>query len=289
MCAARLRSIWRRLTKSAASIIEEERYRAIVEIQSEMICRWLPDKRISFVNDAYCRYFGASREALIGSYLFEDIYPEDLPRVIEMIDKVGRELPTVTYEYRVYNAKGEVRWQQWSDQAIFDRNGQIVEYQSAGRDITALKNAEEAEREQRQFAEALASTAALISSTLDLDEVLDRILIQVATVNPLNSAEIILLDGDLASIARSRNYSDPDEPDIEPIIHFSLKDTRNLAEMASTRRALIIPDVREYPGWIAVEVASVDSLGGGRTDPAGRRNHRLFEHHQRHAQHFHRA
>jgi two-component system cell cycle sensor histidine kinase/response regulator CckA len=33
------------------------RYRAVVESQSELICRYLPDGTITFANGAYCRYF----------------------------------------------------------------------------------------------------------------------------------------------------------------------------------------------------------------------------------------
>jgi signal transduction histidine kinase len=39
---------------------------------------------------------------------------------------------------------GEVRWQQWSDRAIFDSHGKIVEYQSVGRDITDQKRLDKA-------------------------------------------------------------------------------------------------------------------------------------------------
>src|SRR5262249_45104490 len=34
----------------------EERYRTVVESQSDLICRYLPDTTLTFVNDAYCRY-----------------------------------------------------------------------------------------------------------------------------------------------------------------------------------------------------------------------------------------
>ena len=37
---------------------------------------------------------------------------------------------------------GTIRWQRWSDRAIFDTSGAIVEYQSVGRDITEQKEAE---------------------------------------------------------------------------------------------------------------------------------------------------
>jgi len=44
----------------------EARYRAIVEDQTELICRFLEDGTLTFVNDAYCRYFGKSRQELLG-------------------------------------------------------------------------------------------------------------------------------------------------------------------------------------------------------------------------------
>ena len=47
----------------------EERYRTIVEEQTELICRYRPDTTLTFVNEAYCRYFGRAREELIGQEL----------------------------------------------------------------------------------------------------------------------------------------------------------------------------------------------------------------------------
>ncbi len=46
----------------------EERFRAIVQDQTELIFRWLPDGTITFVNDAYCRYVGASVSILNKQY-----------------------------------------------------------------------------------------------------------------------------------------------------------------------------------------------------------------------------
>ena len=55
----------------------EARYRAVVEDQTEMICRSTPDRLLTFVNDAYCRFWGKSREELIGSSFIPNIYEED--------------------------------------------------------------------------------------------------------------------------------------------------------------------------------------------------------------------
>ena len=42
----------------------EERYSRFFESPSELICRYRPDTILTFANDAYCRYFRKTREAL---------------------------------------------------------------------------------------------------------------------------------------------------------------------------------------------------------------------------------
>ncbi|WP_199316451.1 PAS domain S-box protein [Tolypothrix sp. FACHB-123] len=41
----------------------QARYRAIIEDQTELICRFLPDTTIVYVNEAYCRFFGLKQGA----------------------------------------------------------------------------------------------------------------------------------------------------------------------------------------------------------------------------------
>ncbi|HEV2094101.1 MAG TPA: PAS domain-containing protein, partial [Rubrobacter sp.] len=40
----------------------ETRYRTVVEEQTELVCRFLPDLTVTFANEAYCRYFGLTPE-----------------------------------------------------------------------------------------------------------------------------------------------------------------------------------------------------------------------------------
>src|SRR6185295_4451727 len=49
----------------------EERYREVVESQTELVCRYRADTTLTFVNEAYCRFFGKRREELIGSKFLE--------------------------------------------------------------------------------------------------------------------------------------------------------------------------------------------------------------------------
>ena len=120
----------------------EARYRAIVEDQSELICRYLPDGKITFVNQAYCRYFGVQPEDLLGNSFMPPIPEADREIFQHRYTSVSPDKPIFTGEHRVILPSGEIGWQQWIDRAIFDESGQIVEYQAAGRDVTQLKQAE---------------------------------------------------------------------------------------------------------------------------------------------------
>jgi diguanylate cyclase (GGDEF)-like protein/PAS domain S-box-containing protein len=114
----------------------EARYRAIVEDQTELICRFLPDGALTFVNEAYCRYFGKKPEELIGHTFMPFISDEDQEIVRKQLTSLSPENPVVTCEHRVVAPNEEIRWQQRSDRAIFDEQGRIIEFQSVGRDIT---------------------------------------------------------------------------------------------------------------------------------------------------------
>jgi len=121
----------------------EARYRAIVEDQTELICRFLPDGTLTFVNEAYCHYFGQKREELIGSSFRPLILEGDRTCVEEQLTSLSLENPVATYEHRVMLPDGEIRWQQWTNRAIFDQQGRFIEFQSVGRDITEWVRAEE--------------------------------------------------------------------------------------------------------------------------------------------------
>ena len=53
-------------------------------------------------------------------------------------------------EHRIIMPDGSIRWQRWSDRAIFDPSGRIVEYQSVGRDVSGQKKIEEALRQNEE-------------------------------------------------------------------------------------------------------------------------------------------
>ncbi len=123
----------------------EALYRAVVEVQTEMISRFRPDGTHIFANEAYLRFFGKDRADIIGKRFIPPIPDTDTALVNRHFASLSRENPVGTIEHRVILQTGEIRWMQWTDRAIFGGNGSIAEYQSVGRDITATKMMEEVE------------------------------------------------------------------------------------------------------------------------------------------------
>jgi len=128
----------------------EQRYRAVVDMQTELVCRFRPDTTLTFVNEAYCRYFGKTREELLNTSFLSLIPEHARPAAKAHIDSLTAYPRLVVDEHEVIAAGGDVRWQRWTDQAIFADTGQLIEFQSTGVDITERKQAEEALDQSQQ-------------------------------------------------------------------------------------------------------------------------------------------
>src|SRR5215207_7575131 len=133
----------------------EGRYRTVIEEQTELVCRFLLDTTLTFVNDAYCRYFGKEPRELVGRSFLDHIPEADRVVYENPLSRLSRANHSRTVEHRIFTPDGEIRWQQWTDRALFDEEGNLVEYLSVGRDITDRKEAEEAlRRSEARLAEA---------------------------------------------------------------------------------------------------------------------------------------
>lgn len=136
----------------AALKASEQRYRAVVEDQTELICRFLPNSTLTFVNEAYCRYFDKTQEELLGKPFFPLIPEADRTTVTSCLIDLNREHPVKTIEHRVILPQGDIGWQQWTNRIIFDEQGNPQEFQGVGRDITELKRVEaELDRYHREL------------------------------------------------------------------------------------------------------------------------------------------
>ncbi|HPJ30528.1 MAG TPA: PAS domain S-box protein [Methanothrix sp.] len=135
----------------------EEMYRTLVEDQTELICRFLPDTTITFVNEAYCRYFGLDREDLLGQSFLFLIPEEERQKPLANMASLSSARPVETSVHRAIRGDDELRWLKWTNRAILDERGEMVEFQSTGRDITERKLAEDSLKETNKKLNLLAS------------------------------------------------------------------------------------------------------------------------------------
>jgi len=129
-----------RLQRTAAELrVSEQRYRAVLEDQSDVISRYSADGTCLVVNDAFCRLVGRSRDSLVGHKWGPIAVPEDLPRIEAELARLCPANPVVTIENRIRTGDGRIRWVQFVNRAFFDETGHVIEAQSVGRDVTERK------------------------------------------------------------------------------------------------------------------------------------------------------
>ena len=114
----------------------EMHYRRVVEDQTELIVRCLPDGTRTFVNEAYCRYNNATAEELTGTSFFTCMNDEEQRIVRAKFAALSPSNPVITDQHWVVGPDGTMRWHEWTDRGFFDDAGGLVELQSVGRDLT---------------------------------------------------------------------------------------------------------------------------------------------------------
>jgi len=151
----------------------EERYRMLVEDMPALVCRFLLDGTLTFVNSSYCEYFNKNRADLIGENFFQFIPEKDREKVRNHFQSLTHERPMVTYEHQVITPKGEIRWQRWTDRALFDGQGNLSEYQSVGFDITGHRRAEETIKRRFEFERTVSTISSRFINVSNIDDAIN--------------------------------------------------------------------------------------------------------------------
>lgn len=153
-------------------------------------------------------------------------------------------------EFHNRRKNGELYWEQASLSGIKDASGTITHYLAVKEDITARKEAEDAERASRALAEALRDTAATVNSTLDLDKVVEHILDNLDPLVPHDAATVMLIEAGVGRVQRVCRHADP--PLAQQILaqQFFVEQTPILQEIVETRRPVVVSDTTTNPQWM---------------------------------------
>ncbi|MEG3882267.1 PAS domain S-box protein, partial [Microcoleus sp. herbarium7] len=134
----------------------EANYRNLLQTANSIIIRYDPQGRIRYINDYGVKLLGYEEHEIVGRTVFETIIPEaelsgrDIRPFVHDLLRNPQSYPQTDGENLCRD--GRRVWVAWSNQAIFNEQGEVVEILSVGNDTTQRRQAEEAlQRSEAKF------------------------------------------------------------------------------------------------------------------------------------------
>ena len=156
-------------TRTEAALIEsEEKYRLLVDVQTDLVVKVDREGRFLFVSPSYCAAFGRSEKALLGQSFMPLVHPDDQAATAEAMKALYAPPNQAYMEQRAMTRTGW-RWFGWQDAAILDPRGGVAEIVGVGRDITERRLLEDALRESEERFRTLFMNAPMAYQALDVE------------------------------------------------------------------------------------------------------------------------
>lgn len=258
----------------------EERYREVVESQTEFVCRLLPDTTLTFVNEAYCRFVDCPRQALLGeSFLARapaNICESTRSSVLEALDAAAASGRPCDFDWELPRPNDHALFIHWTCHAIRDSDGRVHEFQAIGHDVTDRKRAEEADRKLAHVARlaSLGELTAVVSHEINqpLFAILTNaeaadLLLQTQTP-PIDEVRRILADickddlraGEVIRIVRTLTHKR--DPEMRPLSINAVVDgvARLVAADTARRRVTLIQELTSDLPLILGDAPSLEQV-----------------------------
>ena len=153
------------------AFIARKRIESVLSQSDFLVCCFDKDGVLTYANEAYCDFFGFKKEELLGKDFFFLIPNEYRQKVRNEFLSLSPQKPFTTYEHQVLTKDGSLRWQRWTDMALFDEDNSILEYQSIGIDITEQKETHmKLEKALKQLREAFNNSIEAMGRILEIKD-----------------------------------------------------------------------------------------------------------------------
>ncbi len=147
----------------------EKRFKNLVENQSVLIFRMLPDLTISYSNPAFISFFHFENQSVEGKNYVYFLDNDEVFKIKNSIASLNIANKSISIEHKVKDKNEEIRWLNSSYTAVYNSNNEIVEYMAVCQDITTLKELESNTRASENFIKESQSIAHLGNWVLDID------------------------------------------------------------------------------------------------------------------------
>jgi diguanylate cyclase (GGDEF)-like protein/PAS domain S-box-containing protein len=135
--------------------LSEARYRGLIENSPILIVRFFPEEyMVSFINDFFCTYFSVERFSILGENILHLIPKSNHDSFKNYVDNITPDNSVATLEIKTIS-NGELKWQMWTIQGIFDSAGSTAEYQCMGEDISDLKKTQAQLMDQKRYLQSI--------------------------------------------------------------------------------------------------------------------------------------
>lgn len=156
-------------------------------------------------------------------------------------------------ELQLVKGDGTLFYAQLDSTLVMPDEGEPARHHLVIADISRRKQIEVEEYEQRIFAESLSTISSALNSTLDLDHVLALILDHVNFVVRHDLAEVLLFEGDIATVVGSTvhppDHTGRDVPDDSDQTAQPIHKAPHLARMVRAGQPVLMADIRAEPRW----------------------------------------
>ncbi len=129
--------------RARAEVVEnEKRLRLVMADQTDLLCRFQADGKITFANQAFANFHGKTEAELLGTEVFKLLAEGEANTLRQNLATLPEARPILNFDRRAEAADGHVEWQQYRIRRLDQAGRPGVEYQAVIQDITARKKAE---------------------------------------------------------------------------------------------------------------------------------------------------
>jgi PAS domain S-box-containing protein len=224
------------------------------------------DQEFNFirVNDAYARAAGHPTEFFIGKNHFE-LYPHaENQAIFQRVVDTGEPFSVFEkpFEYAEFPERGVTYWD-WNLQPVMGIDNTVGGVVLSLVDVTERKQAQlllarqnqelralsEAEHRQRELAEGLAQSAIALTSSLQLEDVLNVVLDQIRRAIPFRGADIVLIEGKTFHVAGFRGFEDLPSSIAAMQRSYTIDEFPPYQQVCATLKPVLVPDTQQDPDW----------------------------------------
>jgi PAS domain S-box-containing protein len=141
-------------------------YHSILDNHPDLICRFDTNYIIRFVNRSFADFFGGEWTNLVGTDLIEVVQKGQKQRVKDRLASLTVEKPKTQIRSMRISPTGKETIFSWTIIGLYDEEGKVYEYQSAGRDITAEFKLSERLEQRNQDLEVLQTEMRLVLDSM---------------------------------------------------------------------------------------------------------------------------